>query len=187
MKRPNLTVLSSAKRSVRQGFSLIEVVLAIGVLALAVTSLLMMFGPTMKSVREVISANEATAATNAINEYLQQQAYSNFNNVASWLDPDPSDGFSGQAFYVYTSESSTITQTVVTDTASDITSALSAGELASGVLRVQLYELPSGFDYSQLNQEAVLPMLVEIYTVPNLQSPSSGGYKVFNYHSAVLR
>jgi len=58
----------------KKGFTLIEVVLAIGVIGIAVVSLVMMFGPTMKSVRQVISTNEAIAASDAFNDFLQDQA-----------------------------------------------------------------------------------------------------------------
>lgn len=56
-----------------KGFSLVEVVLAIGVIALAVVALIGLFGPTMSSVKQVVDSNFATAAISRVNFYVQNE------------------------------------------------------------------------------------------------------------------
>lgn len=58
--------------SQKKAFSLVEVVLAIGVLSLAVVALLGLFGPTMSSVKQVIDTNEATAVVSRVNAEIQR-------------------------------------------------------------------------------------------------------------------
>ena len=55
----------------RPAFSLVEVVLAIGILSLAVVALLGLFGPTIGSVKQVVDTNLATAAVSRINAEIQ--------------------------------------------------------------------------------------------------------------------
>lgn len=141
----------------KRGFTLIEVVLAIGVLGIAVLSLVMMFGPTMKSVRQVVSANEAIAATNAFNDFLQDQARgvenaamtagfqgklnapsTAFADMLAWLDTDSSNTtYNGKRFYVFTTAEKNnpdITRTRITattnptDNPAEIASLISAAD-----------------------------------------------------------
>lgn len=68
----------------RQGFSLVEVVLAIGVLAVAITALLGLLGPTLMAVKNVVDTNKATASMGSIDSFIQDQTP--FNTVYGWLD-----------------------------------------------------------------------------------------------------
>jgi len=81
----------------RVGFSLMEVILAIGVLSLAILSLLGLFGPTMASVKNVMDRSAATGVMSQINAYLQTNAVTdasgdplplseqvNFQNATQW-------------------------------------------------------------------------------------------------------
>ena len=60
--------LNSARRS---GFSLIEVVLAIGIFLVTVLALVGLLGPTLKSVDEVEKTDEVSSVVNTINAFLQ--------------------------------------------------------------------------------------------------------------------
>jgi prepilin-type N-terminal cleavage/methylation domain-containing protein len=68
----------------RKGFSLVEVVLAIGVLAVAITALLGLLGPTLLAVKNVVDTNKATASMGTIDSFIQDQTP--FNTVYGWLD-----------------------------------------------------------------------------------------------------
>ncbi|MEO0795054.1 MAG: hypothetical protein AAFX93_07830 [Verrucomicrobiota bacterium] len=52
------------------GFSLSEVILAVGILSLSILSLLGLFGPTLNSVRDVVEVNEANGIRTTINSYI---------------------------------------------------------------------------------------------------------------------
>ena len=55
----------------RKGFSLIEVVLAIGIFLVTVLALVGLLGPTLQSVDEVEKADEIVSVVNTINSFLQ--------------------------------------------------------------------------------------------------------------------
>ena len=55
----------------RPGFSLIEVVLAIGIFLVTVLALVGLLGPTLQSVDEVEKTDEIVSVVNTINAFLQ--------------------------------------------------------------------------------------------------------------------
>jgi len=194
-------MIHSLTERTKKAFTLIEVVLAVGILSLAILSLLMMFGPTMKTVNETIAANEASAVIGAFDTFLQ-------NSVSE--DADPTGVFEGTIpdwidaqtpFYVYGVEYSKYSkeyskygenEIIVTLESNDIRQAITDGEkkvrLIGNVLRVQMDYLASGYDYSDIANQAYLPMVVRIYTVPDpYNNPSQGGAVVLTYTTAVLR
>jgi len=70
MKAPFLTFANS-KSSRRGGFSLIEVVLAIGIFLVTVLALVGLLGPTLQSVDEVEKTDEISSVVNTVNAFLQ--------------------------------------------------------------------------------------------------------------------
>ena len=74
----NLTLLDAPTPSVKDkfsrtrcGFSLIEVVLAIGIFLVTVLALVGLLGPTLQSVVEVENTDEVTSVVNTVNAFLQ--------------------------------------------------------------------------------------------------------------------
>ncbi|KRP34055.1 MAG: hypothetical protein ABS34_13245 [Opitutaceae bacterium BACL24 MAG-120322-bin51] len=63
--------LDSARRS---GFSLIEVVLAIGIFLVTVLALVGLLGPTLQSVDEVEKTDEVASVVNTVNAFLQSSS-----------------------------------------------------------------------------------------------------------------
>lgn len=76
---------NSSKR--RNGFSLIEVVLAIGIFLVTVLALVGLLGPTLQSVDEVEKTDEIASVVNTVNAFLQNSPAiadvnnSKFNNI----------------------------------------------------------------------------------------------------------
>jgi len=70
MNRSNLSKLTLGSRN-RGGFSLIEVVLAIGIFLVTVLALLGLLGPTLQSVDEVEKTDEIASVVNTVNAFLQ--------------------------------------------------------------------------------------------------------------------
>jgi len=71
----------------RRGFSLIEVVLAIGIFLVTVLALVGLLGPTLQSVDEVEKTDEVSSVVNTVNAFLQNSpaigdaTNSKFNNI----------------------------------------------------------------------------------------------------------
>ena len=66
-----LTKSSSGKYEHCRGFSLIEVVLAIGIFLVTVLALVGLLGPTLQSVDEVEKTDEVSSVVNTVNAFLQ--------------------------------------------------------------------------------------------------------------------
>jgi len=64
----------SPKYPQRSGFSLIEVVLAIGIFLVTVLALVGLLGPTLQSVDEVEQADEIASVVNTVNAFLQSSS-----------------------------------------------------------------------------------------------------------------
>jgi Tfp pilus assembly protein PilV len=58
----------------RRGFSLIEVVLAIGIFLVTVLALVGLLGPTLQSVDEVEKTDEVSSVVNTVNAFLQSSS-----------------------------------------------------------------------------------------------------------------
>jgi prepilin-type N-terminal cleavage/methylation domain-containing protein len=61
----------------RSGFSLVEVVVAVGIFAVAIVGVIGLFGPTTKNVAAVADADASTRAVGAIQLYLKEQGFAN--------------------------------------------------------------------------------------------------------------
>lgn len=78
----------------RIGFTLTEVVLAVGVLSLAIVALVGLFGPTMGAVKEVIDRSGALAVADQVNsKLLSDEIYTALGNQTS---PTRFSDFAGQ-------------------------------------------------------------------------------------------
>jgi Tfp pilus assembly protein PilV len=66
-----MNILKTHHVTSRKGFSLIEVVLAIGIFLVTVLALVGLLGPTLQSVDEVEKTDEVSSIVNTINAFLQ--------------------------------------------------------------------------------------------------------------------
>ena len=83
-------IVSSSRRA---GFSLIEVVLAIGIFLVTVLALVGLLGPTLQSVDEVEKTDEVSSIVNTINAFLQNSpeiapGASRFNAIYNLVKSD---------------------------------------------------------------------------------------------------
>lgn len=155
----------------KRGFSLVEVVLAIGILSLAILSLLGLFGPTMTSVRNVIDKNEATGIMTKINTEIQSDGLQliAFTRGLSMFDAVNIWATNGQVFYFWTEQDiqGNELQTAeiqIGDNKNDIDI---ENINSSGVFVVVLSEANlADYSYANNSNEAYVPVQVSIYSVP---------------------
>ncbi len=74
--------LGSAGRRARRGFSMIEVILAIGILGVAVVALLGMIGPALDNVNTVQQINAGIACMSNLNTALNAAPFYDSNNIS---------------------------------------------------------------------------------------------------------
>lgn len=163
------------------GFSLVEVVLAIGVLSLAIVALLGLFGPTMGSVKQVVDTNTATAVVSRINTHIHQEM--SWGDVASavpaggtiryvWRRQHTLD--SPVEFVVSGGNSSgtdlTAPVNVGTSDTATLTADLANGRLVGTPMAVTFERSTvNDYDYGDVANQGYIPILVSIYPIePNL-------------------
>ena len=81
------------RRDKKNAFSLIEVVLAVGIFSLALIALLGLLGSTQQSVNNVVEQTRGISVMSKVNAYLQSQ---DFTTVYNWVA-----GGTTQVVYVY--------------------------------------------------------------------------------------
>lgn len=177
-----------------RGFSLVEVVLAIGVIALAVVALIGLFGPTMGSVKQVVDSNFATAAISRVNAFIQNEL--TYEEAFALID---------DKVVVYKSTTGNppnlITEMKLVRAAADYT----VTEIDGTPLIVFFSEIPESsasgsleYDYDKVAEKAYIPLVVQIYELPggsfsnpfllNLDSDEiENGNRIISYTTAKTR
>ncbi|MGC6455389.1 MAG: type IV pilus modification PilV family protein [Coraliomargaritaceae bacterium] len=93
----------------RSGFSLIEVVLALGIFLVSVLALIGLLGPSLKSIEEVETTDEIASLVNTLNAFLHSSSDistdSNFNSIFNAV---ADDGFATVFIYRYYEETTDV-------------------------------------------------------------------------------
>ncbi|MEM9227116.1 MAG: prepilin-type N-terminal cleavage/methylation domain-containing protein [Verrucomicrobiota bacterium] len=79
-------MMQSRDKHRQEGFSLVEVVLAIGIIAIAVVALLGLFGPTVGGVKQIVDSNRALSVADAVRQYINQDL--DFSDITTPLGSD---------------------------------------------------------------------------------------------------
>lgn len=208
-----MKIKAALTNAARRGFSLIEVVLAVGIVAFAMVAILGLFGSSLQSTQQVDNQDEALGIVRALPAYLQSQS---FQTVYGWVQT-PS---TMPALYGYTllpsplqSGTDSAQQTVIhsgTDTALT-TGSTSYTHRQGRMFAIQLSLSPnmpmhllttsttvtlqptaSQLPVSSTSYgEAVLPIRAAIYPVPIIISGTNpipaGTYPAFTYDTTVSR
>jgi len=164
----NCSTKSLVRRKSNAGFSLFEVVLAVGVLAVSILALLGLFGPTMSSVRDVVDASEASSVLTRLNaalmsdEIYQKIPSNTFENFAAalpvqlffWQERAQLDG---PLELKYSADRSDIPSdfSVIAGQAFIVT--MERGVQTGGV---------DEYDFGTVADQGYFPILVSIYAVP---------------------
>lgn len=179
-----MTPLSLSNEKVEKtktGFSIVEVVLAIGVISVAIVALLGLLAPTLGSVKNVVDTGQATAAISKFNAWLDQESFGDVFDAV----------LAEQAYFVYDSlnANNEIIETIVDS------SAPSRADVSGPVFRFMLSQSPilevSGT--ADTWGEAYFPIYIEVLleeadSIPNSASADHiARYRILSYTTAKLR
>lgn len=152
-----------------KAFTLVEVVLAIGVIAIAVVALLGLMIPTLSQVRNVIDTSQATAAMSKFNAYI--------DNDVSFAELLPIVNAGGD-YYVYEVVSTLGgTEIVITDNRSEVDSDYRAGIAGTGGIvgpvfrfllsRSAMWEFDEDgvSNWDNIDEQAYFPIFVRVLIV----------------------
>jgi prepilin-type N-terminal cleavage/methylation domain-containing protein len=187
-------IIMNIKKHKKSGFSLIEVVLAIGVFSLAILALVGLMGPMMSNADEVTDISEATGLTDKIEGYLEERKEEiGFDELyTSWISPtNPSSDIWKSIYEVSTANGRFIGEL---DEASGedgkpIKSTIQT--LAEGtVFKIHLGKNESVQEVTDIGEEAHMVIQVQILSGPARQDPTDTNIvwnEVFSYTMALLR
>lgn len=69
-----------------RAFSLIEIVLAVGIISIALLAIFGMFSVSLRSSAETLSQHEVTGITRSLNDFLSSPRYgAGFASISNWL------------------------------------------------------------------------------------------------------
>jgi len=175
----------------RAAFSLVEVIIAVGVVTVAVVAMVALSSSLLGNARETAAQNEALQFVPSINDFLQRTVQqTGFSTVYGWAQAP-----SGQPLiFAYSVETNDQTRIVVTNVVSALTIAADSrsrkGRLFSAALSFStnnpagLTNLPAAMtDYTNF----ALPLRVELKNVADVTVTPSSNSLVFSYETAVFR
>ena len=162
------------------GFSLIEVVLAVGIVSFALLAIFGMFGVSLKTSADTISQQEVAGMTRSLGDFLRSTNPSTgFSNVSNWIGNDP-------GIYCFVATNGTITNGLGTDSGFVSGTSSRSGRLFRAVLSLS----PNAAGISNLADvaaNAVIPLQVRFYSVPSAGLSVSNLQPVYTYDTAISR
>ena len=163
------------------GFSLIEVVLAVGIVSFALLAIFGMFGVSLKTSADTISQQEVAGMTRSLGDFLRStNPATGFSNVSNWIGNDP-------GIYCFVATNGTITNGLGTDSGFVSGTSSRSGRLFRAVLSLSS-NAPGITTLTDLATNAIIPLQVRIYTVPSVGLTNLSNLQpVYTYDTAISR
>ena len=162
------------------GFSLIEVVLAVGIVSFALLAIFGMFGVSLKTSADTISQQEVAGMTRSLNDFLRStNPAAGFSNVSNWIGNDP-------GIYCFVATNGTITNGLGTDSGFVSGTSSRSGRLFRAVLSLSS-NAPGITSLADVATNAILPIQVRFYSVPSAGLSVSNLQPVYTYDTAISR
>ncbi len=162
------------------GFSLIEVVLAVGIVSFALLAIFGMFGVSLKTSADTISQQEVAGMTRSLNDFLRTtNPATGFSNVSNWIGNDP-------GIYCFVATNGTITNGLGTDSGFVSGTSSRSGRLFRAVLSLSS-NAPGITSLADVATNAILPIQVRFYSVPSAGLSVSNLQPVYTYDTAISR
>ena len=183
---PDTSVILS-KKSVG-GFSLVEVVLALGIVSFALLAIFALFGNTMRSATETVSQNEVLGITRSLGDFLGSTNPSygvGYATVSNWVASTSCPGI-----FAYVGANGTVSiglSNTIGTAADQITNR--AGRLFR-IFPTLSTNVPGITSAANLSNNAFIPLQVKIYAVPSVTASTNiitNITPVFTYETSVFR
>lgn len=171
-------------RTHRRAFTLVEIVISVGIVSLSLLSIFALFGSSLRSASETVSQQEVLGITRSLGDFLRSTSNGiGYQTVLNWVGSSTDPGL-----YAFIASDGTIsiglkTSTAISTAASSLTAR--AGRLFRLVPTLSL-DVP-GITSSNLADQAFIPLQVQIYVVPAIDSSIAGLAPVFTYETSVFR
>lgn len=176
----------------RRAFSLMEVVLAVGVISIAVVALLGLLAPTVSSVRHIVDKDKALRLDGIVRSYIEEDLdYSGAGSIST--------GLSGgdMILYVWEEQDNALSGDAVETKISDTYNPTNLIGLPHVVKLSQItIGTGTGYDYGNAANEGYIPFRVQMYQLERSALANGGtatdadltdNRLIFDYPSAKLQ
>lgn len=185
--------------SSKQGFSLIEIVLAVGIVSIALLAIFGLFGTALRSNAETLSQHEVLGVTRSLSDFLHAtNGGAGFSNVFSWIKTPAA----APEIYSFATTNGAFTNGLGNDAAFSA----AAGQRPGRLFRMEISlspnmpirnfsgnvtaapavsDLPA--DPAAYTNEAVLALQVRAFSVPSVGAALTNLQPVFTYDTAIRR
>ncbi len=168
-------------------FSLVEVVIAVGIVAFSLLAVFAMFGSSLRSVSETVTQHEAPIITRSLGEFLSSTnpAYGvGYTIVSNWVanNSDP------QLFALVLSNGTVTNGFGTNDNFKNLANSLTnrSGRLYRIVPTLST-NVPGITNAANLASNIIIPLSVKIYEVPTLEASTNKLLPVLIYETSVTR
>lgn len=187
-----------------RGFSLIEIVLAIGIISFSLVAILGLFGSSLRSNNETISLHEMMGVSRSVSDFLSSTnpaSGAGFSNVYGWVQSPSSE----PGIYSFVQENGQITNGIGSDVAFVSSTAKRSGRLfrillslspnmpikkmsgsnESLVARPTVSDLPASA--AEYTNDASLAVQIKVYSVPATGISVTNLLPAFTYDTMVKK
>lgn len=180
-----------------RGFSLIEIVLAVGIISISLVAIFGLFGTSLRSNSETIAQHEVLGLSRSLSDFLRS-TNAGFSNVYSWVkDPNSDPGI-----YSYLQTNGQITNGLGSDAGFSGAATSRGGRLFRSILTLSpnmplrqsdgsLIARPSAANLpasaAGFTNDAALAVQIRVYSVPSSNYPPTNLQPAFTYDTAIFR
>ncbi len=180
-----------------RGFSLIEIVLAVGIISISLVAIFGLFGTSLRSNSETIAQHEVLGLSRSLLDFLRS-TNAGFSNVYSWVkDPNSDPGI-----FSYLQTNGQITNGLGSDARFSGAAASRGGRLFRSILslspnmplrqsdgsvlaRPSAANLPASA--AGFTNDAALAVQIRVYSVPSSNYSPTNLQPAFTYDTAIFR
>ena len=171
--------MNNAKKNISAAaFSLIEVVLAVGIATFAMVAIFGMFSVSLKSSAETISQHEVAGMTRSFGDFLRStNPASGFSNVSNWIGADP-------GLFCFAATNGAYTNGLSNSISDSITNR--SGKLYRMIIGLSS-NAPGITSMADISTNAFIPLQVKVYMVPSVGVSVTNLQPVFTYETSISR
>lgn len=174
------------------GFSLIEVVMALGIVAFALLAIFALFSNSLRSASETVSQHEVLGITRSLGDYLRSTNNTNsdtnsgrygYNEVSNWAaSPNSVPGL-----FAYVSNNGTVTIGLSNSIASSASSLTNRAGRLFRLVPTLSSSVPGITNAANLSTNTFIPLQIKIYEVSSVGASTNNLLPVFTYETSVFR
>ena len=165
-------------------FSLVEVVIAVGIVAFSLLAVFAMFGSSLRSASETVSQHEVIGITRSLGEFLgSTNTGVGYAAVSNWVAV-PS---SAPPVFAFVSSNGTVTVGLSNSIGSEANTLANRTGRLYRIVPTLSTNVPGITNVGNLASNVIIPLNIKIFEVPAVDASTNNLLPVFTYETSVFR